>query len=119
MRVRSQVKVSRKRCVPKIANVPSVNVPVRQEESVQSDVQLPNVNKEGTSCMLPESSVQANRSTDEARYPARIRKEAAYLKDLVTYMTCWTYGTACSDLVKRPFILVTCKDSLGGKIFYY
>ena len=59
-------------------------VPVRQEESVQSDVQLSNVNKEGTNSVKPESSVQDNRGTGELRYPTRIRKEPSYLKDYET-----------------------------------
>ena len=48
-------------CVYKTVNVPlvqSVNVPVSQEEGVQSDVQLPNENKDGTSDLMPDSSVQ-------------------------------------------------------------
>ena len=50
-------------CVYKTVNVPlvqSVNVPVSQEEGIQSDVQLPNENKDGTSDLMPDSSVQDN-----------------------------------------------------------
>ena len=66
--------------------MPKDNMTGREDENLQSDVQLASNGAQKDSCVITVSSAPASRGTLEQRYPTRIRKEPSYLKDYETQM---------------------------------